>query len=516
MAVKTFAAIDVGSYEVSLKIFEVVRKKGMREIDHVRYSIDMGSETYANGKLGYERVDELCEILKEFAKIMNTYQVEAYKAYGTSAVREAENTMILLDRIRLRTGISVEVLSNSEQRFLDYKSIAFKGGEFHKIIETGTAIVDIGGGSVQISLFDNDTLVLTQNMKMGVLRLQDKIKHLSTNPVQYQKLIGEIVDVQMNTFKRMYLKDRSINHIIVVDDYISEIIMKRTGTGEISGYVDGKSVKSLIEHFYSTPAAALARKFDMAEEKIKPLYTSAILLVKIMESMNAENIWIPGVTLCDGIAYEYAEQNKIMKSEHDFEKDIIACAKNISKRYQGSKKRSEMISHIALAIFDSMKKIHGLTRRERLLLHIAALLHDCGNFISMGNLGECSYNIIAATEIIGLSHEEREMVASVVKYNYNAFDYYEGMPKQAAADKKAYLTIAKLTAILRVAHGLDRSHKQKCRQIKCVLREDTLVITVTAADDIILERGLFQHWADFFEEVYSIHPVLKRSMPEKV
>ncbi len=99
---------------------------------------------------------------------MKAYQVSAYAAYGTSAIRESENTAILLNQIEVRTGIHIEVLSNSEQRFLDYKSIALQGEGFQKIIENGTAIVDIGGGSIQISLFDKDTLVSTQNMKLGV------------------------------------------------------------------------------------------------------------------------------------------------------------------------------------------------------------------------------------------------------------------------------------------------------------------------------------------------------------
>ena len=119
MAVKTFAAIDVGSYELSMKIFEVSKARGIHEIDHIRHSIDMGTETYITGKLGYERAEELCRILGEFRDIMKSYQVETYKAYGPSAIREMKNKAILLDQVEQRTGIKIDVLSNSEQRFLD-------------------------------------------------------------------------------------------------------------------------------------------------------------------------------------------------------------------------------------------------------------------------------------------------------------------------------------------------------------------------------------------------------------
>lgn len=510
MSVKTFAAIDVGSYELSMKIFEVSKAKGMREIDHIRHSIDMGSETYGTGKLSYDRVDELCRVLREFLGIMKSYQVSDYKAYGTSAIRETKNKAILLDQIEQRTGIHIDVLSNSEQRFLDYKSIAFQGERFLKIIENGTAILDIGGGSIQISLFDNDTLVSTQNMKLGVLRLQDRLYHLDASISQYDELIKEMVESQMNVYKKLYLKDRHIKSIIVVDDYISALVMRKGKENMVSGFADRKTMEHFAEVCRTRKLFELSKLLNMPEENMPLLYISMVLLHSIMDNMGAEQIWAPGVTLCDGIAYEYAEKNKIITSEHDFEKDIIACAQNISKRYQGSKRRSETLEKIALTIFDSMKKVHGLGKRERLLLQISTILHDCGKYISMVNLGECSYSIIMATEIIGLSHLEREIVANVVKYNHLDFDYYENMERQQMIDKKSYLKIAKLTAILRLANGLDRSHKQKFRNVKISLKEDELIMTVDTTEDITLEKGLFGARADFFEEVYNIRPVIRK------
>lgn len=507
---KTFAAIDVGSFELSMKIFEISAKSGMREIDDVRQRIDLGTATYATGKMAYDRVDELCRYLNEFMEIMKTYRVSEYKAYGTSAIRETENTIIVLDQIRQRTGITIEVLSNSEQRFLDYKSIAFKGKDFNKFIEKGTAIVDIGGGSIQISLFDKDTLMATQNLRLGVLRLRDYLNHLNVGNAQYEQMVSEFVNSQLAVFKKLYLKDREINNIIIVDDYISALVQKKILSEKVGEYVGVDSFDRFLKVFREKTAQELTKLLDMPEESISLLYISCILLKRIIECMDVELLWAPGVTLCDGIAYEYAQGNKIVLPEHDFEQDIIACAQNISKRYMGSKKRGETLEQIALTIFDSMKKVHGLGKRDRLLLRIATLLHDCGKYISMVSLGECSYSIIMATEIIGLSHTEREIVANVVKYNHMDFEYYEAVGRETTLNKEAYLKIAKLTAILRVANGLDRSHKQKFRNVRTTLKDDVLVITVDTNEDITLEKGMFDHRAEFFEEVYSVRPIIKQ------
>jgi exopolyphosphatase/guanosine-5'-triphosphate,3'-diphosphate pyrophosphatase len=508
MAVKTFAAIDVGSFELSMKIFEV-SKNGMKEIDHVRHEIDMGTESYTTGKLSYERVDELCRVLCEFAEIMKGYQVSDYVAYGTSAIRETTNTTILLNQIEVRTGIHIEVLSNSEQRFLDYKSIAFQGEGFLKIIENGTAIVDVGGGSIQISLFDKDTLVSTQNMRLGVLRLQEWLNQLNASAAQCDDLVNELVDSQMTVYKKLYLRDREIKNIIVVDDYIS-VMLRKKNENQTKGYAGRDLFERFEKDYHSKSTAMLAKRFDMPEESMPMLHISMILLRRIMETMDAELIWTPGVTLCDGIAYEYAEKNKIITSSHDFEQDIIACAQNISRRYRGSRRRSETLEQIALTIFDSTRKIHGLGKRERLLLQLSTILHDCGKYISMANLGECSYSIIMATEIIGLSHREREIVANTVKYNHLDFVYYEKMVQDTTLDREAYLVIAKLTAILRLANGLDRSHKQKFKNVKTTLKDDELIITISTDEDITLEKGLFGARAAFFREVYNVRPVIRQ------
>ena len=247
MAVTTFAAIDVGSYDLEMKIFEMSGKGGMKQVDDIRHRLDLGSDTYAEGKISYGAVNELCAILQEFQNIMKAYKVNDYKAYGTSAIRETQNTKILLDQIRQRTGVKIDVLSNSEQRFMDYKSIASKTEDFNKIMEKGTAIVDIGGSSIQISLFEKGSLISTQNMRLGVLRLQEKLNHLNAASAKIEELIDELATAQLSVFKKMYLKDCKIENIIVVDDYLSVVLQNPAITGERPGVIEADTHMSFLE-----------------------------------------------------------------------------------------------------------------------------------------------------------------------------------------------------------------------------------------------------------------------------
>lgn len=226
MAYKTFAAIDVGSYELAMKIYEISNKNGIKEIDHIRHRIELGTDSYFTGKINNDRVDELCRMLNEFMGIMKSYKVDAYKAYGTSAIRESKNLLILLDQIRTRTGVKIEVLSNSEQRFLDYKSVASRVKDFQNIIEKSTAFIDIGGGSVQISLFDEDSLVTSQNIRPGVLRMREELTRVSYRSYQLEDIVEEMVCDSLESFREMFVGDKKIQNIILVDDYVSLILQR--------------------------------------------------------------------------------------------------------------------------------------------------------------------------------------------------------------------------------------------------------------------------------------------------
>ena len=115
--------------------------------------LDIGSSAYSEGTIGYEQVNELCEVLKKFKLKLEEYQVDDYVAYGGSALKEADNGSLVLDQIKVRTGLRVRQIGNAQQRFLVFKSIAFKMQNFEQLIKEGAVIIDLGSGSLQVSVF---------------------------------------------------------------------------------------------------------------------------------------------------------------------------------------------------------------------------------------------------------------------------------------------------------------------------------------------------------------------------
>ncbi len=515
---KLFAAIDVGSYEIGMKIFELSRKNGVKELDYIRHRIELGTDSYNTGKISYERMDELCSVLKGFKEIMNSYHVDSFRAFGTSAIRETDNTKVILDQIKLRTGITVLPLSNSEQRFLDIKSVALKSRNFHSIIESGTALIDIGGGSTQVSIFDSSKLITTVNLMLGKLRLRRSLSELEPASYSYEELLSEIIENEIHSFKKMYLKKLSIKNIIVIDDHLPYILHKLSGDGMYDAAVQGESDErsvtaeqfvKFIDRLRQMSGEQISREIGIPMESASLLIPSAYIVKHLIKAMEAEKIFVPGVALSDGIAYDYAEKNRIIRSDHDFSRDIITSVENISTRYRGGQNMGDILSKSALAVFDGMKKYHGLDARGRLILEIASRLRDVGRFVSLSTPGPSAYSIIMGTEIIGLSHVEREMVAVIVSSSYPKDISYEDV-MESGFDEKNYLTVVKLTAILRLASGMVRSYKRRFNGVKALVKEKELIITVDTDNNIALERGLFFEKTGLFEEVFGLKPVLRK------
>lgn len=511
MAVLTFAAIDIGSYNVAMEIFEISKKQGLKSLDYVEHRMELGKETYAEGRISNTLVKSLCEVLNDFKRIMKEYQVTDYRVCGTSALREAENVEIILGKILQHTGMKVELLSNSEQRFLGYKSIACTEADFPKIIAKGTAVLDIGGGSIQISLFDKDMLITTQNIRLGNLRIRGRLLELENSTLHYETLVEEFIRNEIISFKKIHLKDRKIENVILIGDYIPEILVHYVGEQRV---IEKEQFMELYQKIISRSPIELAMLLNIPLESASLLIPTAVIYRRFMDEFGADTIWAPGTQLTDGMAYDYAERMKLIKATHHFDNDIVMAARNIGKRYGVSKPHVQMVAKIALTIFDSTKKIHGLGRRERLLLECAVYLHDCGKYVSLSNAAECNYQIIMATEIIGISHMEREMIAQIVRFNTLPMESYETLGRTCDMGIGEYLVVNKLAAILRLANAMDRSHLQKIEQIRAAVRDEQLVLNLVTNRDYTLERGLLSEKLDFFEDVFGIRPVLKvkRSM----
>lgn len=505
MAYRRFAAIDVGSFEVEMGIYEISASQGIRLVDNIRHDIALGSDTYRDGVISYELVQELLEVLCDFASIMKSYRCTDYRAYATSALREAKNREVVLDQIRVRSGIEVQVITNAEQRFISCKALAARGEEFERIIADGTAVAEVGYGSTQITCFENGRMTSTQNLNLGTLRLKELLSRINTDRAERELILGEMAYHELETYVRLHQGEKGPKNLILIGDTVrllyDRVMRHYKNDPEKDQYQNREKFEKGYRYVIGMTDTQISDTFGLSMGNAGLAAPAAILCHCIMEMTGAEKLWIPGTRQIDGIAAEYAFEHKLIRAKHDFDADIVNAVRVIAKRYGEGDSHRDFTVKTALKIFDAMQKGHGLTARDRLLLQIAAMLHHCGRYVNMSRASLTTGDIVKATELVGITSMEHELLANVVRNEENGFAW-DGLTMQAA----------KLTAIVRLASSLDRSAKQKAGEFKVQLdkEEDQLVISTRYAGDMTLERLSFELSKSFFTEIYGIEPVLKQ------
>lgn len=501
---KLFASIYIGTYETTLKVFEVVKQKGAKTIDVQKIQSDIIKDILSKGMILPETVDKLCRILNDMKRTIEGYKVDAFSVVAGPNIRQASNDLVVLEQIKMRTGFSPIVLSNSEQRFLGYQAVA-STENFDELISDSAVLVDVGGVSLQITLFSKGKIITTQHLSLGTVSINENLRKLGSTSGNSLEQTYEMMYKELDVFKTMFLRDIEPKCMILFGVQVNSI------TERISSF----SSKSIKTEEYLDCLNKINRQYIKRFDDSNDIYLDnenviepVVMLYKALaETLNPAMVFAPGVSVAEGMMYNHSYQKKWLVSKHDFDNDIITAAWSIAKRYGSYQPHLKALYRLSGEIFDAMKKYHGLTKRHRVLMECIAILHDCGKYISLAEASSCSYTIIMASEILGLTHKERELIASTVEFNRKPVEPYDNMSDRFTQDE--YLTILKLLAILKVANALDRSHKQKIKNVSMKVKDNELVINIEANSSLALEKGLFTKNASYFQEIFGIKPVLR-------
>lgn len=499
---KLFASIYIGSYEITMKIYEVNREKGLKEIDCLKTPTDIIHDVIVSQNISFNTTEKLCKVLTDMKKTMHGYKVDGYAVIAGPNIRQAENELFVLEQIKLRTGLNVEVLSNSEQRFLGYEAVASME-DFEDLISESAVLLDIGGMSLQITLFSKGKIVTTQHLLLGTVSVGENIKKLASISDSIDQTY-EMMFKELDAFKTMFLKDVEPKYMILLGDHVNTVSTSIGNPSTVTKTEDYiKFLNKLNKEFVKNNIVADSFYLDN-----RNLAAPFLMLHRaIATAIAPKYVMAPGLSSCEGIALSYSAKKGWLNINHDFEADVISAAWAIAKRYGSYQPHLKALVKMSNLIMEATKKYHGMTKRERLLMEVICILHDCGKYISLADASDCSYRIIMSSEILGLTHKEREIIANVVAFNRMPLEPYEKMSDRFTAEE--YVIIVKLLAILKVANALDRSHKQKFKNVSMHVKDSKLVISIESSASIALEKGLFSKNADFFEHIFSIRPVLK-------
>jgi exopolyphosphatase/guanosine-5'-triphosphate,3'-diphosphate pyrophosphatase len=504
------AAIDVGSHAMRMKIGEIKPSGEFRELESFRKIVDLGHDTFTKGKVSFEAVDKVCSVLKIFKNTMIDYDIRIYKAMATSAVREASNKDYIVDQIKLKTGIDITVIGNAQEQFLTHKAIKNNVENYEAATKEGTVGVVIGAGSIQVTTFKDGKLTSSQNVKMGALRIKENLRSLENDTLKYYQVLDEYISSSLEGLD-FFMDSQQYHHFIAVGGEMSVIQhllpFEEGQEDKLTSYVAKDEFESLLKSLSIKSTEEIQEEYKIKKERAGIILPSMMLFSILLKHTQADRIIVPNISLTDGIIIDIYEELFHLKKSVKMTQDIITNAKVIASKFEKDHTHSEKVAKHALTIFDESMSIHGL-KGERTMLHVAAILHDIGKFISLDRHYLHSYEIVKSLEIFGLSKEQMNIIANITKFHSveipNELD--EGLLKLSEANR---VIVGKLSAILRIADALDRSHKQKIKISSITIRNKELKITAKSNQNTKLEEWSFMKKAEFFQEVFGINTILK-------
>ena len=381
---KVLAGIDLGSGSIRLKIMQLTDKGETQLLENVTRTIAIGKDTFASGRISPDMVEEVCQVLIGFKRLMSEYKVQVKRVVGTSAMREAENSDYVLEQIRVRTGLTVELISEAEERYLTRQAAFAAVPDFREKAAKGLLYTRIGSGTTQIAAYTDKGMNFSQTTQMGTLRILGMLSSIEGQTLRYQDVMEEFLISNMDYILRKGRQQSYTQYLVSgsMSDKIYEIC-KGKAPRKTSGKISFQAFNKVYRSMLSMSAADIAEQYGMEMERARRMIPTMMIIHTVSSYMKLEEITFSFAGLLDGILWELAGTKESEQQRSDSMADILFYTRMVADRFQCDQAHSEQVEKYAMMLFDAMQKAHGLTDRHRLILRMAAYLHDAGQFMNI-------------------------------------------------------------------------------------------------------------------------------------
>jgi exopolyphosphatase / guanosine-5'-triphosphate,3'-diphosphate pyrophosphatase len=505
--IKLFAVIDVGSHEIQMVIAEIGKTEPPRMVERVRRTLAIGTDTYMQGKITQPVLNECMAVLSDFVDVLKSYHIGACRVVATSAFREAQNASFAIDQVKRGSGLQIQILSNAEEQYFHILAATSQMPAFPNMIQEGMLLVNIGSGSIQLTVYSKGEQVFSQNMLIGSLRIRELLADLERRTADFAGLMEEYISTDLNYYHLLEPKGITYKNLVILGGETGYLKKLAGQDPDQISTMSAKQFSQLYRQLVTSRPIDLASGKSISVEHASLLLPSAIIIQKVISFTGAKDIIFPSAALCDGMLIELAQERYDFRPVYDQSADILSSCRHLASRFEVDRRHTEFVEKAALQIFDETSRLHGLPGRSRVLLQAAAILHDSGKYINLAKHSIRSHDIIRANEIIGLKGSEQDILAWAARMHsgrsvVNERNFLELSPEDQ-------LQAIKLAALLRLADALDYGHKQKVGEFTVSLNDSELVISVAARRDITLEIWSFDNKGKLFQDVFGVQPVIK-------
>ncbi len=503
------AGMDVGSNAMRLAIAEFKSPTRYRILERKRIPVRLGESVFKTSRIAPDTLDLALEAFHDFRETMKENGVVLHRAVATSATREAKNRSTFLERVHEETGIDLEMIPGTEEARL----VAL--GVRAKMKLRGTSLIlDVGGGSSELALVQKGEILLVESHNLGTVRLLEQLGEASKSKQDSLRILRETVRASRFPLLES-LKRHRVNQLIGTGGNIEALVSldsrdanKDDSVRKPTAILLSKLHRTLEAMAQLTPEER-AKKHGLRPDRADVIVPAGVIFEHVATRTRVRQIIVPFVGLVDGVLLDLARAAGASGKKELESSQTLNAARALVRKYDTDPKHSRHVAELALSLFDQLKSVHELGKRDRLLLEIAGLLHEVGNFISPNGHHRHAYYIVSETPILGLTDEEQHVVACVARYHRKAppdvsHECY------AELNSKAQDRVRGLAAILRLADALDHDHRQRIRTVSAKVKDSELVLKAKTRGDVTLDEwSVSEKGGDLFKNEFNLKPALK-------
>jgi exopolyphosphatase / guanosine-5'-triphosphate,3'-diphosphate pyrophosphatase len=497
------AAIDVGTNTIRLTVAEVQDDDTYRILDEEREMVRLGENLDRTGRLSDGAVERALAAIGKMKAIADGFKIRQLRAIATSAVREAANGRAFIREVSRQHKVRIDVISGEEEA-----QLAFLTASRHFDFQgRSTAVVDIGGGSVEVILSAGTAIDHVYSLPLGAVRVTDRLMRSDPlRPKHWKEMKDQI--------------DRSLRTILRQPHHRAEIMIGSGGTftslahmskfqregrhGSVQGYVLTPSdIIQLLRQLRETPLEARREIPGLSPDRADIIVAGAAVISRLVRGLGTQQIMVNERGIRDGLLLRMIAElpGRARSSQLPQPGNRIEWARNFARKAHSNERHCEQVANLAVQIFDGVRHRFGLPESGRDLLQAAAIMHDIGYLISHSRHHKHAYHLIMHGELPGFTPHEVELMANVVRYHRRAFPKrrHENLAYLTGEDRKL---IAKLSGILRIADGLDRTHSQSVTGVRVRALRGRLRISLEAKAFPEIECADANRKADLFRQAF--------------
>lgn len=497
-----FAAIDVGSNAMRLRVVEANGPKDVREVASERAPIRLGRDVFLTGRLAPAALVEAVDALRHFREVMRAAGVDGYRAVATSAVRESQNADLLVERASREAGVKLDVIEGVEEARLVLVAVLHA-------VEVGARralLIDIGGGSVEFTVLAGAAARASVSLPLGTVRLQEAFLSGDEAVTPERKaLLDEYVERLLDEAQVLHGPRPDV--VIATGGNVDAIASLAPAATDDGIGIDVAAMRALRDEMAAVPASERRERWGLRGDRADVIVPASFVLSAVAERVGCEAIVAPGVGLKDGILAELVDRAFRVWDERGEQAEVEAEALELGRKYSFNEAHALHVAELSASLFDQLADLHRMGAEQRTLLRLAALLHDIGDFVGFESHHKHSYYLIQHADLMGLSPSNKEVVANVARYHRKALPDLSH-PGYRKLDRHERATVRKLAALLRVADAFDREHQGKVLEVAVRLTPGRIALRAianpraTGENALSLERWTALRKADLMEDVF--------------